>query len=178
MQVDSVSANSVTGIVENYMPDYGTSNTQQVQCSEGQAPCVGRFWLDPKNPTASIKGENGVMYKVAGRQPIQLLGKTWDATLLQYKDAQQGPDFHLYYDTETGLILSYSIKYPNQEVSLSLNSIDIGAGDNIDFGTANGYNGYKGYNGFNGFTEANTDKGYQNANADDLDVLVDPVDRY
>jgi hypothetical protein len=154
MQVDSVSADGVTGTVQDYNTATGMTNTQQVTCLEGEAACLGRFWLDPQNPVQSIKGDGGVVYKQAGKTTYDYGGRTIDAAMLSYKMPNQGIDFHIIYDPQTGLILSNVLKYSNQEVYFNFNSISgVSGASNVDI--ANGA-----------------------ATADGADVIVDPPQDY
>lgn len=122
-KVNSVSTDGVRGTVTTYNAIVGTY-TQEVTCKEGETPCLGRFWLDPNNPTASIKGELGVPLSVVGTSNIELLGKTWEATTLRYNDPGR-MDTAIVYDSNSGLILHYSIKYPTEEIYLTLRSINV-----------------------------------------------------
>lgn len=130
MQAQSVSKDGVTGVTQTYNPHTGMSDTQQATCAEGAAPCVGRFWLDPANPTASIKTDSGATYTEVSQGPYSYGGRSWDdATMLEFQIPDSGVDFHLVYETKTGLILEYAIKYPSQQVYAFLTSVSGGEED-------------------------------------------------
>jgi hypothetical protein len=74
-QVDEVTAEGTTGTAYIYNPHTGQTQTQQVICLEGGAACLGRFWLDPDDPTGSYRDETGVTYTVLGRDDLLSHGK-------------------------------------------------------------------------------------------------------
>lgn len=154
MKVESVTADGVAGTVQDYNPNTGMTNTQQVTCIEGDVACLGRFWLDPQDPARSIKGDGGIVYKPAGKTTYDYGGQTVDAALLSYKVPNQGIDFHIVYDPQTGLILSNVLKYSNLQVYFNFNSIS-GVSDTSNVDTANG-----------------------GTTADGVDVIVDPPQDY
>jgi hypothetical protein len=77
-----LSSSAIAAIPEWIQP--GTSATIQSNCPEGEVGCFGRFWVDPDNPTASIKGETGVLLKVAEKGPFEHQGTRWDSTTLHF----------------------------------------------------------------------------------------------
>jgi hypothetical protein len=122
-QVTSVSSNSVSGTV-TVSNQYTGSSKQEVTYHEGEVSGLGRFWLDPNDPTASIKGELGVPFSVVGTSYLDLLGKKWETTTLRYNDPGR-MDTWIVYSTKSGLILTYTIKYPTEEIQLTLKSINV-----------------------------------------------------
>ena len=125
MQVQSVTPDEVTGIY-TLSPRYpGASyTTQQWTYREGDVIGFARFWLDPQNPTASIKGENRVPLTVAGNGPFQAAGKTWDATTLQFVLPEKF-ETRVVYETNTGLVLEVVVMYPNKLITVKLRSANV-----------------------------------------------------
>ncbi len=124
-EVTSVSQDSVSGSTRVDIPSapsYGWSYPWTVQ--EGNNwEGVHRFWLDPANPTGSVKGPNGEQYSIIGQEPYSYDGKTWDATLLAYTNPDTGVEYHLTYESKTGLILASAEKYPSQRTFLFFRSM-------------------------------------------------------
>lgn len=125
VQVSAVSGNLVTGtvFVEKEM-DSGPGTHSPWTCTEGEA-CEWRIWVDPLNPTASIKGKNGEALGVVGRMPYSYAGFNADeATVMSYRDDAAGINYEATFDTRTGLLLSYTEKNGTVETSMNLKSIN------------------------------------------------------
>src|SRR5215467_3402387 len=76
----------------------------------------GKFWVDPANPLASIKGANGEQYSMVGRGPYSRAGRSWDATTISYQNPATGWELVCIFDSKTGLVLAYSETSPGQQV--------------------------------------------------------------
>lgn len=125
LRVESVSGNTVTGtsyVESPVMPGYG--QTYQWTCIEG-GTCDWRFWVDPSNPTASVKGPHGEPYSIVGTGPYSHgTYSTQDATLMAYQNAQSGVEYHLTFERRTGLVLAYAEIYPSQRTYLYFKSVN------------------------------------------------------
>lgn len=125
-QVDAVSSKEVSGSTRVDIPTAplgGWSYSWTVQ--EGDPwKDVHRFWVDPTNPTTSVKGPNGEIFKIMGSGPYSYEGKSWDATIMAYTNQDTGVEYHLTFETKTGLILAYIEKHPSLNTFLYFRSID------------------------------------------------------
>jgi len=128
MRVTSVSGNTVAGTYNVINPTIDPSIWQlngQWSCIDGQA-CDWRFWVDPTNPAASVKGPHGEPYTEGG--PVSysspLGGPVLDGThVLYYQNADTHVEYHLTYQARTGLIAAYAEIYPSQLTYLYFRSI-------------------------------------------------------
>jgi hypothetical protein len=121
-QVDEVTAEGTTGTAYIYNPHTGQTQTQQVTCLEGGAACLGRFWLDPNDPTGSYRDETGVTYTVLGETAYSAMGRDWDAATMVYQNPGSGVTYTVIYDTQSGLILAGSHEYPSEKIYMMLES--------------------------------------------------------
>ena len=119
-QVDEVTAQGTTGTVSIYNPLTGQTQTQQVTCRDGEAACLGRLWLDPKDPAGSFKDETGVTYTIGNRMAYSAAGRNWDATMMSYQNPGSGVVYSVIYDTQSGLILAYNHEYPSEKIYSTL----------------------------------------------------------
>jgi hypothetical protein len=79
----------------------------------------GQFWVDPKDPIASIRGPDGEIYKRIGSEKYTDLWKrVWPATVLAYSNAQNGVSFTVIFDSRSGLILTIGYTYPTEVISI------------------------------------------------------------
>lgn len=124
-QVGSASEDSVSGTTRVDIPTAPMSGwSYSWQVYEGDPwKDVHRFWVDPLNPTGSVKGPNGEILNIIGQEPYTYGDLSRDATLMAYKNEETGAEYHLTFETKTGLILAYSEKYPSQNTFLYLKSI-------------------------------------------------------
>lgn len=124
-QVDAVSNNEVSGNTKIDIPTAPLGGWSYSWIAHEGDPWkdVHRFWIDPINPTASVKGPNGEMFKIIGSGPYSYGGKNWDATLMAYTNQETGVEYHLTFETKTGLILAYIEKYPSQNTFIYFRSI-------------------------------------------------------
>ncbi|MFB3764543.1 MAG: hypothetical protein ACE14P_04765 [Methanotrichaceae archaeon] len=121
-QVDEVTAEGTVGTASIYNPHTGQTQTQQITCLDGGPACLGRFWLDPKDPAGSFKDETGVTYSLLGRMPYSSMSRTWNAATMVYKNPGSGVTYTVIYDTQSGLVLAYSHEYPSEKIYLTLQS--------------------------------------------------------
>ena len=163
INVNSVTPNSVSGIT--YVEDVlflGYVTQYPFTCYEGQ-PCDWLFWVDPNNPTQTTVGPNGEKYTDGGSAgPFSYEGvyvsgsySVEDAIMLFYQNEETGVEYHLLYETQTGLIVAYTEIFPSQETYLYL------IGLNADLG---------GYGEIQQNYDEQIDQGQQNEDQDDYDV--------
>lgn len=118
-EVISVSGNTVSGISHIRNPSIPLPGQDEKWLSvEGQA-CngyFGRFWVDPANPTDSVKGPSGESYAVKGQAPFSLGSQTWNSTALTYENLSSGVRYDLTFDSDSGLILAYAEVGPSQQI--------------------------------------------------------------
>lgn len=115
-RVDSVDGNTFSGTASVTVPNTGLEPlTAQWTAYDGGTHDY-RFWINPGNPAGSVTGTNGEPYRVVATMPYELNGKTYQATTLASSIPGTGAEFHITYDTETGLIIAQAIKYPTEEV--------------------------------------------------------------
>jgi len=126
METVSVAGNSVSGTTFVSGPGApGVMQSYPWTCVEGGA-CEWRYWVDPSNPTGSVKGPNGEVFSVVGSAPYSYGGyAVQDATMMAYENAQTGVEYHITFETRTGLVLAYAEKYPSQQTFLYINSVNI-----------------------------------------------------
>jgi len=124
-QVDSASRDAVSGTTKVYIPSASMGGwSYSWQTSEGDPwKDVHRFWVDPADPSSSVKGPNGEVLSIVGQEPFSYGGRSWDATLMAYKNEETGTEYHLTFETKTGLILAYTEMYPSQNTFLYFKSI-------------------------------------------------------
>jgi len=133
LRVTSVSGNTVTGTTEVTNPQIDPSIWHldyQWTCVDGTT-CDWRFWVDPANPTSSVKGPNGEPYTIGGPVTYQspLGGQPVTGTyVMYYSNADTHVEYHLTYEARTGLIAAYAEKYPTQQTYLYLKSINTNLG--------------------------------------------------
>ncbi|VVC71979.1 Uncharacterised protein [uncultured archaeon] len=125
LRVNSVAGNTVAGTTYVEIPTMpGYRQTFDWTCIEGGV-CDWRFWVDPANPTGSAKGPNGETYSVVNSGPYSHGSySNPDATLMAYQNAGSGVEYHLTFETRTGLIVAYAEKYPSQHTFLYFKSIN------------------------------------------------------
>lgn len=130
--VDRAAENSVSGSTRVDIPNAPTYGwTYNWTAVEGESwRDVHRFWVDPKDPTASVRGPEGEELSVVGQEIYEREGKTWQATIMAARS--QGAEVSLTYETESGLILAYAEKRSSQHLSIFLGSAGMAAD-----GTAN-----------------------------------------
>lgn len=129
LRVTSVSGNTVAGTYNVINPMIDPSIWQlngQWSCTDGQA-CDWRFWVDPTNPTASVKGPHGEPYTLGG--PVSysspLGGPAVEGTnIMYYSNPDTHVEYHLTYQERTGLIVAYAEIYPTQQTYLYFRSIN------------------------------------------------------
>lgn len=121
-RVDQLTADGTTSTAEVYNPLTGQTQTNQVTCRDGRSACLGRFWLDPNNPTVSFLDETGVSYTISGKTAYSVAGRDWDATMMVYQNPQNGVTYTVIYDTNSGLVLAASHEYPSEKIYLTLQS--------------------------------------------------------
>ena len=124
LTVNSVSGNTVSGTTVVSMPSMPAySQTYSWVCVDG-GKCDWRFWVDPGNPTSSVKGPNGEPYTNGGALPYNFNGYSDpEGALMYYQNDQTNVEYHLAFNSRTGLILSYAEVYPTQHTYLYLKSI-------------------------------------------------------
>jgi len=124
-QVDAVSNNEVSGTTRVDIPTAQPGGWSYSWTADEGDPWrdVHRFWIDPINPTASVKGPNGEIFNIIGSGPYSYGGKSWDAILMAYTNQDTGVEYRLTFETKTGLILAYIEKYPSQNTFIYFRSI-------------------------------------------------------
>jgi len=85
-------------------------------CTSDLPGFSGVFWVDPANPTASIRGPNGEQYAMKGNAPYTRNGKTWAATSISYENPANGVQYACIFEAKTGLYLAYSESTPAGQV--------------------------------------------------------------
>jgi hypothetical protein len=124
-QVDAVSNNEVSGNTKIDIPTapLGGWSYSWIAHEGDSWKDVHRFWIDPIYPTASVKGPNGEIFKIIGSGPYPYGDRNWDATLMAYTNQDTGVEYHLTFETKTGLILAYIEKYPSLNTFIYFRSI-------------------------------------------------------
>lgn len=107
----------VTGVTQLQTQGDPEVTTYRWACNAAGS-CRGgdwQFWVDPANPTGSIRGPDGEIFTVLGREAYtDPWHRVWNATILNYEDPANGVRFTVAYQTGSGLIL-YSVQsYPSQ----------------------------------------------------------------
>jgi len=76
-----------------------------------------QFWVDPQDPTGSVRGPDGEVFAIAGSgRYTDPWGRTWNATLLNYENNQNGVRFTIAYDDASGVILYNVESYPTEYI--------------------------------------------------------------
>ncbi len=119
-QVNQVTADGTVGTVTLYNPLTGQAQIQKVNCQEGAPACLGRFWLDPNNPTGSFIGDHGETFRLMDQSVYYAAGRSWDATMMVYQNPENDISFSVVYDTKSGMILSYNLDFPNEKIYSTL----------------------------------------------------------
>jgi hypothetical protein len=92
---------------------YNWTCTNLGQCRGGD----WQFWVDPNDPTASIRGPEGERFTIAGSgRYTDPWKRTWNATLLNYQNNSSGVRFTVCFDRSSGLILYNVESYPTEYV--------------------------------------------------------------
>lgn len=121
-RVTAVSGNKVSGVtqIQNVgapiRQRHAWTCTAAADCTSDMPGFNGKFWVDPANPTASIKGPNGEHYSLVGKGPYSYGGRRWDATTISYQNPATGWQFVCTFESKTGLVLAYSETSPGQQV--------------------------------------------------------------
>lgn len=123
-RVMSVSGNRVAGVTQ--MQTVGTpiggrhtwTCTAAADCTSDMPGFSGKFWVDPANPIASIKGANGERYSFVGKGPYSYRGRSWNATTISYQNPSTGWQLVCTFESQTGLILAYSETSPGEQVHI------------------------------------------------------------
>ncbi len=125
-RVNSLSGGVVAGISQIQSVGTPVGQTHAWSCNAAgvcQTDATGfngKFWVDPANPTGSMRGPNGEQFRVMGSSPYSYGGKTWAATTMAYQG--NGVTFMCIFETKTGLIVAYSETYPTQQTHTYLRS--------------------------------------------------------
>jgi hypothetical protein len=121
-QVNSVKGNEVFGVTTIQVAGSPAGQKHTWTCSAAER-CTsdmpgfsGMFWVDPANPTASIKGPNGEPYSMRGNAPYTRNGMTWAATTISYQNQSTQVQYMCIFETKTGLYLAYSESSPGGQV--------------------------------------------------------------
>lgn len=128
-QVTAVGGNKVSGITQLQTVGspiggrHGWTCTATSDCTSDMPGFSGKFWVDPANPLASIKGANGERYSMVGKGPYSRAGRNWDATTISYQNPATGWQLFCIFDTRTGLVLAYSETSPGQQVHTYFRSL-------------------------------------------------------
>jgi hypothetical protein len=120
-RVNTVAGGQVAGVTQVQTVGSPVGGTHAWTCNAA-ANCTtdatgfhGKFWVDPANPTASIRGANGETYSIMGSAPYSYNGKTWAATTMSYQNPATGWQLMCIFETKTGLMLAYSETSPAQQ---------------------------------------------------------------
>lgn len=97
--------------------------TAAADCASDVSGFNGKFWVDPANPIASIKGANDERYSMTGKGPYSYRGRTWNATTISYQNPSTGWQLVCTFDSQTGLILAYSETSPGEQVHIYFRSM-------------------------------------------------------
>jgi hypothetical protein len=121
-RVNSVTANQVNGVTNMQTVGSPIGGTHAWVCNaagvcRGDATGMnGKFWVDPENPTASIRGPNNEPFSLMGSAPYSYGGRTWAATTMSYSNPATGVQYMCVFETKSGLILASAETYPTQQV--------------------------------------------------------------
>jgi len=121
-RVTAISGNKASGITQ--IQTVGTpigqrhswTCTAAADCASDMPGFSGKFWVDPANPLASIKGSNGERYSMIGKGPYSHGGRSWEATTISYQNPATGWQLVCTFESKTGLVLAYSETSPGQQV--------------------------------------------------------------
>jgi hypothetical protein len=121
-RINSISGGKVAGVTQ--IQTVGTllsgrhawSCDAAGNCTADATGFVGKFWIDPANPTASIRGANGERFSLIGKGPYSLRGRSWNAATLNYNNPATGWNIVCIFDSKTGLVLAYSETSPGEQV--------------------------------------------------------------
>jgi len=92
-------------------------------CTEG-LPCDWRFWVDPNDPLDSVVGMNGEKFKILGETPYSdAEGRNYNTIILSLNLPGQ-LDNRIYYEKESGLVISSILNYPYMHTTTTLKSIE------------------------------------------------------
>ncbi len=129
-RVTSVNAGQVAGVTQIQTVGAPIGGSHAWTCNaagvcRGDATGMnGKFWVDPANPTASVRGPNGEPFTLMGSAPYTVRGKTWAGTTLAYQNPASGWQIVTTYDTKTGLVLAYAENSPSEQVHTYFRSMN------------------------------------------------------
>lgn len=121
-RINSISGGQVDGVtqVQTVGSPIGGSHAWRCDaagnCTTDATGLAGKFWIDPANPTASIRGAHGERFSLAGKGPYSLHGQSWTAGTLSYNNPDTGWQIVCIFDSKTGLVLAYSETSPGEQV--------------------------------------------------------------
>lgn len=121
-RINSISAGKVAGVTQIQTVGTPIGGTHAWtcdaagNCATDATGLAGKFWVDPANPLASIKGANGERYSMVGRGPYSRAGRNWDATTISYQNPSTGWQLVCIFDSKSGLVLAYSETSPGEQV--------------------------------------------------------------
>ena len=121
-RVTAVGGNKVSGITQLQTVGspiggrHAWTCTATADCTSDMPGFSGKFWVDPSNPLASIKGANGERYSMVGKGPYSYRGRSWDATTISYQNPATGWQLVCTFESRSGLVLAYSETSPGQQV--------------------------------------------------------------
>jgi hypothetical protein len=121
-RVISVSGGKVSGVTQIQTVGAPIQGKHEWACNAA-ADCVkdatglsGKFWVDPDHLTDSIKGPFGERYSVVGKMPYSRGGRSWDAVMLSYQNADTKVAYQDIVEAKTGLILAHAETSPSEQV--------------------------------------------------------------